>query len=157
MGAQGKEVRALAIRLSRARPGPFTTDHMLPWHPNTSLTTRQPFPTLILFGQTAPNTPPFCNQPRRRGRALAEPRCLAMMRRGKGCELSNSSHSCHSHSNTQSFTLEIRKNNSTGSGSSPGTAAQGAGGVPSSGGISKLCGCGTWWLWQCWGCLDSMV
>lgn len=52
-------VTALRIRLSLRSPGPFSTHHMLPWHPNTSLTTTQPFPTQILFSQPAPNTPLF--------------------------------------------------------------------------------------------------
>lgn len=52
-------VTALRIRLSLRSPGPFSTHHMLPWHPNASLTTTQPFPTQILFSQPAPNTPLF--------------------------------------------------------------------------------------------------
>lgn len=58
-GTQGKEARMLGIRRSRARPGPFSTDRMLPWHPDTSLTTRQPSPTPLSFSQTAPKAPPF--------------------------------------------------------------------------------------------------
>lgn len=72
MGAQGKEVRA--------RPGPFTTDHMLPWHPTTASTTTQPFPTLVLFRQTAPNTPPFLQLATQ---TWQNPWCLLMTRPGK--------------------------------------------------------------------------
>lgn len=134
-GAQGKEARALGIRLSRARPGPFTTDHMLPWHPNTSLTTTQPFPTLVLCSQTAPNTPPFSQLATQTWQGARRPPVpVNDAPREKGCELQNSSHSCTAPPTLPALDWQSAKITPL-KGIQPGTAAQGAGGVPIPGGM----------------------